>query len=73
MKAEARGEQLPSDVFYQIMDKPAIRHLDLNPKVVNFIMTGEWRSPIMLYIQGHYTRQTNLRQTDSNIQVEASQ
>jgi ribonuclease HI len=49
-KATARGDPLPSDVFYRIMDKPAIIHPDFDPKAVNFIMPEDWRGSIMIYI-----------------------
>jgi hypothetical protein len=61
-KAAAKGEPLPSDVFFHMIGTPAVR----NPKglhitqeldgrrIVNPIMTKDWRAPITLYLQGHY-------------------
>ena len=61
-KAAAKGEPLPSDVFFHMIGTPAVR----NPKglhitqeldgrrIVNPIMTEDWRAPITLYLQGHY-------------------
>jgi ribonuclease HI len=61
-KAAAKGEALPSDVFYHVIGTPAVR----NPKglqitqdteghrIVNLIMAEDWRAPITLYLQGHY-------------------
>jgi hypothetical protein len=61
-KAAAKGEDLPSDVFYHVIGTPAVR----NPKgmqitqdveghrIVNLIMAEDWRAPITLYLQGHY-------------------
>jgi hypothetical protein len=61
-KAAAKGEVLPSDVFYHVIGTPAVR----NPKglqitqdteghrIINLIMTEDWRAPITLYLQGHY-------------------
>jgi hypothetical protein len=61
-KAAAKGEALPSNVFYHVVGMPAIR----NPEglqitndveghcIVNLIMTEDWRALITLYLQGHY-------------------
>jgi ribonuclease HI len=61
-KAAAKGEALPSDVFYHVIGTPAVR----NPKglqitqdadghrIVNLIMAEDWRAPITLYLQCHY-------------------
>jgi ribonuclease HI len=61
-KAAARGETLPSDVFYHVIGPPAVR----NPeglqvtndadghRIVNLIMTQDWRAPITLFLQGYY-------------------
>jgi ribonuclease HI len=61
-KAAAKGEALPSYVFYHVIGTPAVR----NPEglqvtndteghhIVNLIMTEDWRAPITLYLQGHY-------------------
>jgi hypothetical protein len=61
-KEAARGETLPSDVFYHVIGTPA----DRNPEglqvtndteghhIVNLIMTEDWRAPITLFLQGYY-------------------
>ena len=61
-KAAARGETLPSDVFYHVIGTPAIR----NPEglqvtndaeghhILNLIMTEDWWAPITLFLQGYY-------------------
>jgi hypothetical protein len=61
-KAAAKGETLPTNVFYHVIGTPAVR----NPKglqitndtegnrIVNLITTEDWRAPITLYLQGHY-------------------
>jgi ribonuclease HI len=61
-KAAARGEALPSDVFYHVIGTLAV----LNPeglqitndaeghRIVNLIMTEDWRAPITLFLQGYY-------------------
>jgi ribonuclease HI len=61
-KAAAKGEILPSDVFYHIIGTPAVRHPEglqvtndaEGHHIVNLIMTEDWRAPITLYLQGHY-------------------
>jgi ribonuclease HI len=61
-KAAAKGEALPSDVFYHVIGTPIV----CNPEglqitndaeghhIVNLIMAEDWRAPITLYLQGHY-------------------
>jgi hypothetical protein len=61
-KAAATGNPLPSDVFFHIIGILVVR----NPKglqiiehpedqrIVNLIMTEDWRAPITIYLQGHY-------------------
>jgi hypothetical protein len=61
-KAAAKGEPLPSDVFYHVVGTLDVR----NPEglqitqdadvhwIVNLIMAEDWRAPITLYLQGHY-------------------
>jgi ribonuclease HI len=61
-KAVAKGEALPSDVFYHVIGTPAV----CNPeglqitqdtdghRIVNLIMAEDWRAPITMYLQGHY-------------------
>jgi ribonuclease HI len=61
-KAAARGETLSSDVFYHIIGTPAIRNLEglqvtndaEGHRIVNLIMTEDWRAPITLFLQGYY-------------------
>jgi ribonuclease HI len=61
-KAVAKGEVLPSDVFYHVIGTPAVRNLEglqitqdaEGHRIVNLIMAEDWRAPITLYLQGHY-------------------
>jgi ribonuclease HI len=61
-KAAAKGKALPSDVFYHVIDIPAVRNPEglqitngaEGHRIVNLIMTEDWRAPITLYLQGHY-------------------
>jgi hypothetical protein len=61
-KAAARGEALPSDVFYHVIGTPAVRNLEglqitndaEDHHIVNLIMTEDWRAPIILFLQGYY-------------------
>jgi ribonuclease HI len=61
-KASARGEALPSDVFYHVISTPAIRNPEglqitndaEGHRIVNLIMTEDWRAPITLFQQGYY-------------------
>jgi ribonuclease HI len=61
-KAAARGEALPSDVFYHVIGTPAVRSPEglqitndtEGHRIVNLIMTEDWRAPITLFLQGYY-------------------
>jgi hypothetical protein len=61
-KAAAKGEALPSDVFYHVIDTPTVRNPEglqitndtEGHRIVNLIMAEDWRAPITLYLQGHY-------------------
>jgi hypothetical protein len=61
-KAAARGESLPSDVFFHIIGTPAVRSPEglqitndsEGHHIVNLIMTEDWRAPITLFLQGYY-------------------
>jgi hypothetical protein len=61
-KATAKGEALPSDVFYHVIGTPAVRNpegLQITQdadghRIVNLIMAKDWRAPITLYLQSHY-------------------
>jgi hypothetical protein len=61
-KAAARGEALPSDVFYHVIGTPVV----CNPeglqittnaeghRIINLIMAEDWQAPITLFLQGYY-------------------
>jgi hypothetical protein len=61
-KAAARGEALPSDVFYHVIGTPAVRSPEglqitndsEGHRIVNLIMTEDWRTPITMFLQGYY-------------------
>jgi hypothetical protein len=61
-KAAARGETLPSDVFYHIIGTPAVRNPEglqvtndvEGHRIINLIMTEDCRAPITLFLQGYY-------------------
>ena len=61
-KAAAKGEALPSDVFYHVIGTTVVRNpegLQITQdaeghRIVNLIMAEDWRAPITLYLQGHY-------------------
>jgi ribonuclease HI len=57
-KAAARGEALPSDVFYHVIGTPAVHSPEglqitndaEGHRIVNLIMTEDWRAPITLFM-----------------------
>jgi hypothetical protein len=61
-KAAAKGETLPSDVFYHVIGTLVVRNPEglqvtneaEGHRMVNLIMTEDWRGPITLHLQGNY-------------------
>jgi ribonuclease HI len=61
-KAAARGEALPADVFYHVIGTPVVRNPEglqitndvEGHRIVNLIMTEDWRAPITMFLQGYY-------------------
>jgi ribonuclease HI len=61
-KTAARGEALPSDVFYHVIGMPAVRSPEglqitndsEGHRIVNLIMTEDSWAPINLFLQGYY-------------------
>jgi hypothetical protein len=61
-KAAARGEALPSDVFYHVIGTPTVRSPEglqitndtEGHHIVNLIMTKDWWASITLFLQGYY-------------------
>jgi hypothetical protein len=59
-KAAARNQELPPDVFLEIIREPSIK--DLRPKIMNVVETPNWRAEIMAYLRGHYESQEELEE-----------
>jgi ribonuclease HI len=59
-KAAARNQELPPDVFFEIIREPSIK--EPRPKIVNVVETPDWRAEIMAYLRGHYEPQDELQE-----------
>jgi ribonuclease HI len=59
-KAAVRNQELPPDVFFEIIREPSIK--DLRSKIVNVVETPDWRAEIMAYLIGHYEPQEELEE-----------
>jgi hypothetical protein len=57
-KATVRNQELPPDVFFEIIREPSIK--DSRPIIVNAVETPDWRAEIMAYLRGHYEPQDEL-------------
>jgi hypothetical protein len=61
-KATTKGDPMPSDVFFHTIGTPVVRNPEglkitedlKGQRIINLIMTEDWRAPITLYLQGHY-------------------
>jgi ribonuclease HI len=61
-KAAARNQELPPDVFFEIIKEPSIK--ESRPKIVNVVETPDWRAKIMAYLRGHYEPQDELQEKE---------
>jgi hypothetical protein len=52
VKAAARNQELPPDVFFEIIREQSIK--ESRPKIVNVVETLDWTAEIMAYLRGHY-------------------
>jgi hypothetical protein len=59
-KAAARNQELPPDVFFEIIREPSIK--DSMVKIVNVVEAPDWRAEIMAYLRGHYEPQDELEE-----------
>jgi hypothetical protein len=59
-KVAARNQELPPDVFFEIIKEPSIK--ESRPKIVNVVETPDWRAEIMAYLRGHYEPQDELQE-----------
>jgi hypothetical protein len=60
VKAAARNQEMPPDVFFEIIKEPSIR--ESRPRIVNVVETPDWRAEIMAYLRGHYEPQYELQE-----------
>jgi hypothetical protein len=59
-KAATRNQELPPDVFFEIIREPSIK--ESSPKIVNAVETPDWRAEIIAYLRGHYEPQDELEE-----------
>jgi ribonuclease HI len=59
-KAAARNQEMPPDVFFEIIKEPSIK--ETKPKIVNVVEIPDWRAEIMAYLRGHYEPQDELEE-----------
>jgi ribonuclease HI len=59
-KAAARNQELPPNVFFEIIREPSIK--ESRPKIANAVETPDWRAEIMAYLRGHYEPQDELQE-----------
>jgi ribonuclease HI len=79
-KVAAKGEALPSDVFYHVIGTPAVRNPEglqitndaEGHRIINLIMAEDWRAPITLYLQGHYIQEMSMRPSASSTEAGTS-
>lgn len=71
-KSVARGDPLPSDVFFHVIGTPMVRNPEglriiedrEGQRIVNLIITKDWRAPITLYYMVNTASQIRPRPKD---------
>jgi hypothetical protein len=53
-KAAARKAALPLDVFFQIIEDPSLKIVELEPMMINVVQGEDWWAPILAYLRHHY-------------------
>jgi ribonuclease HI len=61
-KAAARNQEMPPDVFFEIIKELSIK--ESRPRIVNVVETPDWRAEIMAYLRGHYEPQDECMKRD---------
>jgi hypothetical protein len=59
-KATAINQEMPPDVFFEIIKEPSIK--EARPKIISVVETLDWRAEIMAYLRGHYELQDELQE-----------
>jgi hypothetical protein len=72
-KAVARNAVIPLDVFFQVIEYLSIETVEPEPRMVNIIQGGDWRAPIMTYLQNHYEPDNNAELIKTQQRVKAYQ
>jgi hypothetical protein len=52
-KATAQGNNLPSDVFYEVITQPLVEENLKAPKLINAVHNEDWRALIVVYLKGY--------------------
>jgi hypothetical protein len=60
VKVVARNQEMPPDVFFEIIKEPSIK--ESKPKIVKVVETPDWRAEIMAYLRGHYEPHDELQE-----------
>jgi ribonuclease HI len=59
-KAVAKNQEMPLDVFFEIIKEPSIK--EEKAKILGVVETPDWRAEIMTYLRGHYESQSELEE-----------
>jgi hypothetical protein len=62
-KAAAKNQEMPPDVFFEIIKEPSIK--EEKAKIVSVVETPDWGVEIMAYLRGHYEPQGELEEKRS--------
>jgi ribonuclease HI len=60
VKAAARNQEMPPDVFFEIVKEPSTK--ESRSRIMNVVETPDWRAEIIAYLRGHYEPQDELQE-----------
>jgi hypothetical protein len=72
-KAATRKAVLPPDVFFQVIEDPFVKIVELEPRVVNIIQGEDRQAPIMTYLHHYYELDSNTESIRIQQRVKAYQ
>jgi hypothetical protein len=72
-KAATRKAVLPPDVFFQLIEDPTVKIVELEPRTVNIVQGEDCRAPIMAYLHHHYEPDNSTELTRMQQRVKAYQ
>jgi hypothetical protein len=65
-KATACNTLIPLDVFYQVLEDASVKTVLPEPRLINIIKGGDWRTLIMAYLCHYYELDITIKKSECN-------